>query len=319
MSQPGGAGESKAQITAAILQEAYIHGCQNNNELSPDSLKSLGWENSVIVRVLNIFTEKRLCSVKKNKSSGLLSSTNNKVVFQLRTEEVACKLNKLSNEEYLVFCSIEDAGNQGIWTADIRKNTGLQTHVVQRAVKVLCNDWNLIRPVKSIHVKNRKVYILASLEPSKELSGGTFYENGEFDMAFVDSIKEKIISFIDSKRKSTLQEILEFINYDINMDSSSARKNISLSDLQSVINMLIVELKILCVKGGSSNSNEIFFMCLKWPESLSVTPEAEDVPCLACPVFETCSWSFESQILPCPQLCKYIDYSLNNCKPLLPQ
>ncbi|KAF7456836.1 DNA-directed RNA polymerase III RPC6 [Cryptosporidium felis] len=317
MSQAGG-GEGGTKITSAILQEAYIHGCQNNNEISPDSLKSLGWDNSVIVRVLNIFTEKRLCSVKKIRTSGLLDPSKNKVVFQLRTEEVACKLNKLTQEEYLVFCSIEDAGNQGIWTADIRKNTGLQTHVVQRAVKVLCSDWNLIRPVKSIHVKNRKVYILASLEPSKELSGGTFYENGEFDMNFVDSIKEKIIAFIDSKRKCSIQEILEFVNYDMNIDTSSARKNISISDLQSVINILIVELKIFCIRGGNANSNETLFMCLKWPESISITSEAEDVPCVACPVFNSCSWLSESEILPCPQLCKYIDYSLNSCTEPLP-
>ncbi|KAK6588971.1 RNA polymerase III C34 subunit rpc34p [Cryptosporidium xiaoi] len=340
---------SQTQITASLLQEAYMHGCKNNNELTPESLQSLGWSKSVIVRVLNIFTERRLCCVKRNKQVGLLSAANNKVVFQLRTEDVAFKLNKLSNEEYLVFCSIEDAGNQGIWTADIRKITGLQTHQVQRAVKVLCNDWNLIRPVKSIHVKNRKVYILSSLEPSKELDGGTFYENGEFDMNFVDLIKEKIISFLESRRKCTAHEILEFINCDMSIDSSSDKKNISLSDLQTVISILISELKILCVKGynhnsisslglnagsisasssisgiqinnqsicnngslintgNNSNKSEVLYMPLKWPFSLSISEEAETVPCLSCPVFSTCSWSFKSQITPCPQNCKYID------------
>ncbi|KAH8741171.1 RNA polymerase III C34 subunit [Cryptosporidium ryanae] len=347
----GGRTNNQVQITASLLQEAYMHGCKNNNELTPDSLQSLGWDKSVIVRVLNIFTERRLCCVRRNKQVGILSSENNKVVFQLRTEDVAFKLNKLSNEEYLVFCSIEDAGNQGIWTADIRKITGLQTHQVQRAVKVLCNDWNLIRPVKSIHVKNRKVYILSSLEPSKELDGGTFYENGEFDMNLVDIIKEKIISFLESRRKCTFNEILEFINCDMSIDSSSNKKNISLSDLQTVISILISELKILCMKGSNhssssistlglnigsitsyssisgihknnqsignnnsltnsgsnSNQSEVLYMPLKWPFSLSIVEEVETVPCLSCPVFSTCSWSFKSQITPCPQNCKYID------------
>lgn len=57
----------------------------------------------------------------------------------------------------------------GVWTADIRKSTGLQTHVIQRGVRNLCENLNLIKPVKSILVKNRKMYILAHMEPAKEV------------------------------------------------------------------------------------------------------------------------------------------------------
>ncbi|KAL7065919.1 putative DNA-directed RNA polymerase III subunit RPC6 [Cryptosporidium serpentis] len=299
--------EKKTVISTDILQEAYKYGCKNNNELTPEMLQSLGWDNSLIIRILNIFTEKRLCSIKKSK---LISGNNqNKVSFILRSEIIASKLNKLTPDEYQVYCCIENAGNQGIWTADIRKVTGLQTHIVQRAVKLLYSELNLIKPIKSIHVKNRKVYILASLEPSKEIAGGTFYDNGEFDMTFVDYIQDKIIAILVSKRRATINEILDFINSESSVDTCSSRRSISLSDLESVLNMLTIESKILCFK--MNNTGEWLYMCIYWPSCLSTNIGVEDVPCLSCPVFNTCSGLFNTPSLPCPQECKYLNFLLD--------
>ncbi|KAL8447649.1 hypothetical protein Emag_004259 [Eimeria magna] len=75
----------------------------------------------------------------------------------------------------------------GVWTADIRKTTGLQTHIIQRGVRNLCENLQLIKPVKNIQVKNRKMYILAHMEPSKEIAGGSFYTNGEFNEQLVEA------------------------------------------------------------------------------------------------------------------------------------
>lgn len=44
---------------------------------------------------------------------------------KVRTKELVEILDKLDDVDYRVYCAIEQAGNVGIWTADIRKFTGL--------------------------------------------------------------------------------------------------------------------------------------------------------------------------------------------------
>lgn len=75
----------------------------------------------------------------------------------------------INNPHYNYHIIHRQLGNTGMWTHDITRAAGLQNHVVQRAVKNLSDQKKLIKPLKSIHQKNRKIYILVNLEPSKEV------------------------------------------------------------------------------------------------------------------------------------------------------
>lgn len=115
-----------------------------------------------------------------------------------------------------------------MWTHDITKQSGLQSHVIQRAVKNLSDQKKLIKPLKSIHQKNRKIYILANLEPAKEVKlrslfdssnvalflqvvGGTFYDNGEFDVGFVVRLRDQIIHVLKNGSQASIAEIESYI------------------------------------------------------------------------------------------------------------
>lgn len=179
-------------ISTEDLRAAYLLGRNSNNELTPDMLQKKGWTTERVLRVFNTLVEKRLCAYHKNKVTG-------KVRVRVREEEIAHVIRVLSADDYAVYCAIEDAGgllntqicvqktcetaaaytyivgNTGIWTQDICRTTGLQSHVVQRAVKALCEQKKLIKPLKSIHQKSRKIYILANIEPAKEVTFLVFF------------------------------------------------------------------------------------------------------------------------------------------------
>lgn len=85
------------------LKAAYLLGRENNNELSPELLHKKGWSNEKVMMVLNTLVDKRLCSLRKNKTTG-------KAWVKVREEEVAQSIRTLTQDDYTVYCCIEDAG-----------------------------------------------------------------------------------------------------------------------------------------------------------------------------------------------------------------
>ena len=46
----------------------------------------------------------------------------------------------------------------------------------------------LVQPVKSVTSKNKKMYIVYGLEPSRELTGGSWYSGSEFDHELITQL-----------------------------------------------------------------------------------------------------------------------------------
>ena len=70
----------------------------------------------------------------------------------------------------LVYTTIRSAENEGIWTKTIKIRTNLHQTVLTRVLKSLENR-ALIKPMKSVKFPGRKLYILAELSPSKDVTG----------------------------------------------------------------------------------------------------------------------------------------------------
>ncbi len=61
----------------------------------------------------------------------------------------------------------------GIWTKDLRNKTNLQQPAVSKILKNL-EGRALVRSVKGVANPTRKMYMLADLEPARELTGGAW-------------------------------------------------------------------------------------------------------------------------------------------------
>ncbi|KAK4054659.1 34-kDa subunit of RNA polymerase III (C) [Microbotryomycetes sp. JL221] len=144
--------------------------------------------------------------LRKNLATMSVLSTG-EIILKFVSKDEAKAMGNMDQDERVVFDHIKDAGNSGIWTKTLTSKTGLPRTVMTKVLKTL-ESRKQIKPVKSVKAPTRKIYMLAHLIPSVELTGGPWFTDNELDTEFVDLLKRICLKVIDSKShpkfKSTL-------------------------------------------------------------------------------------------------------------------
>lgn len=96
------------------------------------------------------------------------------------------KFGGLSQNELLVYQKIQESGIKGLFQRDLKSRTGISNPNTIRTIIEKLMKRKLIKDFTSVHTGKKKMYILAGLEPSKELTGGNWYTNGELDQGLVE-------------------------------------------------------------------------------------------------------------------------------------
>jgi DNA-directed RNA polymerase III subunit RPC6 len=139
----------------------------------------------------------------------IMSKVGDELFYNLVSDEVASKFYGLDVSARMVYQVIEKAGNLGIWTKDIRSQTNIQQQALNKIFKAL-ETRRLIKPVKS--VSSKKVYMLYNLTPAKELTGGPWYTELEFDHEFINEMRKFLLTCVrrlNNGQGATLTEIKE--------------------------------------------------------------------------------------------------------------
>jgi DNA-directed RNA polymerase III subunit RPC6 len=123
----------------------------------------------------------------------VMSKVGDELFYNLVSDEMATKFAGLDVPTRMVYQVIERASNMGIWTKDIRTQTNIQQQALNKIFKVL-ETRRLIKPVKS--VTSKKVYMLYSLTPAKELTGGPWYTELEFDHEFINEMRKFMLQCV---------------------------------------------------------------------------------------------------------------------------
>lgn len=97
-----------------------------------------------------------------------------------------------------MFSHIEAAGQEGIWTRIIKTRTNLHQSVVLKTLKSLEHK-GFIKSINNVKYPTRKIYMLASLSPSEDVTGGPWFTDGELDTEFVKQLCNLLAKFIYSK------------------------------------------------------------------------------------------------------------------------
>lgn len=87
----------------------------------------------------------------------------------------------------MVYQMIEASGVQGIWTKTLKARTNLHQTVMTKILKNL-EIKEYVKAVKSVKFPGRKMYMLYGLNPGEEVTGGTWFSDGELDVEFVEMI-----------------------------------------------------------------------------------------------------------------------------------
>ena len=213
--------------------------------------------------------------------------------FRAVAPEEAAKYRGLGQEEILLYQTIGNAGNLGIWTRDMKVKTNLPQGKIVKHLKTL-EERGLIKSVKSVQNANRKVYMLAELEPAKSLTGGPWYGNDQhIDTEFIAIIREIALQYLAKSEPQPLsvEEVSNFI-----VNSKVTNQALQQEDVAHVLTTLRYDGEIEDVDIGDG----VLRYRLQYGAELESTPLSE-VPCGSCPVFQECCEDGHVS----PQTCEY--------------
>lgn len=162
----------------------------------------------------------------------------NELFYTLVSAEVATKFNGLDTSARMVYQVIERAGNMGIWTKDIRLQTNIQQTALNKIFKAL-ESRRLIKPVKSVTAKAKKLYMLYNLTPSKELTGGVWYSDLEFDHEFISELRTFVmhcVKRLNNGKGVTLGEIQGKM-----IQAKVSRIELSVDEVQQLVQTLVYD------------------------------------------------------------------------------
>lgn len=125
----------------------------------------------------------------------VLSNTAGIISFRaVMKKEIEVKKD-MSGEEAMVLGHIQASANEGIWTKHLKAKTELHQTVIDRCLKSLVQK-QLVKAIKAVRHPTRKIYMLAHLEPSVELTGGPWYTDNELDTEFIKLLSTACLHYI---------------------------------------------------------------------------------------------------------------------------
>lgn len=124
---------------------------------------------------------------------------------------------------------------RGIWTRDIKLAANIPQHTLTKTLKIL-EQRNLVKSVRSVVSKSKKLYMLYDMVPAKEITGGPWYTDQEFDHEFVEELSSFIVSFIKSQGMADVSVINERVRI-----SGISKVELSIEELELVLQTLVYD------------------------------------------------------------------------------
>ncbi|KAK1150034.1 34-kDa subunit of RNA polymerase III (C) [Aspergillus melleus] len=116
-----------------------------------------------------------------------LLQKDNRLAWKIISREDAEKLQNLNPDESLVYNVIHSTGRSGIWVRAIQNRTNLHKSILDRCLKSL-EGKNYIKSVHNVKFPSRKMYMLAGLAPSEDVTGGAWFTDGVLDEDFITTM-----------------------------------------------------------------------------------------------------------------------------------
>lgn len=219
--------------------------------------------------------------------------------YQYVPDEEQQKLSKLSKDELLVYRSIAEGGDRGVWIKDLRAATGLQPTPLRRILNTL-ESRGIIKAINSIEKKNRLVYMLANLEPNREITGGPWYSDQEFDEEFVKQLQDHIKGMVERQGSADVHAIEGWLS-----ESGICKVQLTGEEIQSLVNAMVYDGDLEEVIDPTAASGSLFYAGEVRYQSAAppVFNPMQEIPCTDCPVARLCHEGGEV----CPEKCVYLE------------
>jgi len=235
-----------------------FHSDQYRNGISNNDLKKKFGEGKYkkLVAVINELMKDARLTISRGNGEEL--------IYSLVSDELASKLTGLDMQGRLVYQTIEKAGDVGIWTRDIRNKTNIQQQALTKIFKIM-ETRKLIKPIKSVTNKSKKLYMLYDLAPSKEVTGGPWYTELEFDHEFISELRNFILMCIrrmNGAKGVTMAEIGEKMKL-----ARVSRVELSQEEVQQLVQTLAFDYMI--EQKGFNAKGEALFIEMRTVNAMS--------------------------------------------------
>ncbi len=211
----------------------------------------------------------------------------------------------LEDDEKIVYQCIKASDNKGIWTKDLKLRTNLHQTIITKVLKNLENK-GVIKTVKSVKNPTRKVYMLASIEPSQDLTGGPWFSENELDIEFIEELCKICLRFVESKSFSlkddhifpadysgypTTEQVHRFLR-----DSRVTTSELEIEDVNNLLDRLVFDgcvVKLVWTGPRVStivndDEDDEIYAYRALPRHI-VGAVAGSVPCGQCPALNSCN------------------------------
>lgn len=209
------------------------------------------------------------------------------IVYKQQTKEESVRFKGLSSEDMLIYQAIKNAGNMGIWTKDMKRETNLQQPQVNKALKNL-EARGLIKGVKCVSNQAKKVYMLAELTPSKEITGGAWYTGQNFDTEFTNIVKQQCLQFVLQQGVATIESVADFVR-----KSGMSKVELKVEELKQILDMLVLDgdvEEVISTGTGDFAAIPINKLCYRGSQArIQESSAFTNIPCGVCPVLRECT------------------------------
>jgi DNA-directed RNA polymerase III subunit RPC6 len=188
----------------------------------------------------------------------IMSKIDSELHYKLVNEETASKFAGMDVQARMVYQIIQESGNKGIWTKDIHFRSKIQQQALTKIFKKL-EQRKLIKPVKAVKANTKKCYMLYDLQPSKEVTGGPWYTEMEFDHEFISELRNFIMHCLRRKNGGkgvTLKEIADLMKV-----ANVSKVQLNLQEVQQLIQTLAFDYMI--EQNGVNQNDEAMFIASK--------------------------------------------------------
>ena len=295
-----------------MAETAILEQCKLHPEGIPD--------NDLATKISHIPVTDRAVAINRLLSQRKLQifKDGESLVYKEVKQDEAVKFKGLSSEDLLVYQIIQQSGNTGIWTKELKQKSNLPQTQIGKIFKSL-EARKLIKAVKHVAQQNRKVYMLYELEPSREITGGAWYTEHEYDAEFIHVLREQCVKFILARGKVTLEDVCDFVK-----QTKLSHVELGQEEVLQIVNTLVYDGKVdaheeleldkerdpddPAGEHGGDDDDDLDYMenviVVYRPASLPIPKSSAftAVPCGVCPVFQECAPGG----LVSPETCQYM-------------
>ncbi|XP_073299474.1 uncharacterized protein [Primulina huaijiensis] len=197
----------------------------------------------------------------------------------------------LVDAERAILNSIKSKKDLGIWVRDIKVDTKLTDHVVNKSLKSLTAK-KLVKEVVNIQNKGKKHYMAVEFEPSKEISGGEWYVDGNLDKELINILQDLCLRCMRAQRVATLQGVHNELK-----KKGVLNFEISAQQVAEILNSMVLDGEIIEVKStglADYHSIPVGTICYRVATGAGVVKGSKvgvfaSIPCGPCPRISLCT------------------------------